>query len=46
MAHAACTAPRPQINAWLAPGGKLFVHIFVHRTMPYHFDYQSDEGAL
>eukprot|EP00904_Undaria_pinnatifida_P004467 jgi/Undpi1/14020/HiC_scaffold_9.g03671.m1 len=26
-----------KINGWLAPGGKLFVHIFVHKEHPYHF---------
>ncbi len=30
-----CTA---QVSSWMAPGGKLFVHIFVHATMPYHFE--------
>lgn len=27
-----------RIAQWLKPGGKLFVHIFVHKTMPYHFE--------
>ena len=27
-----------RIGAALRPGGKLFVHIFVHRSMPYHFE--------
>lgn len=27
-----------RISNWLKPGGKLFVHIFVHKTMPYHFE--------
>ncbi|CAM9519344.1 unnamed protein product [Pylaiella littoralis] len=26
-----------KISGWLAPGGKLFVHIFVHKDHPYHF---------
>ena len=31
-----------QICTWLAPGGKFFMHIFVHRTVPYAFE---DRGA-
>jgi len=31
-----------QISQWLAPGGKFFMHIFVHRTVPYAFE---DRGA-
>jgi len=27
-----------RISNWLKPGGKLFVHIFTHKTHPYHFD--------
>jgi cyclopropane-fatty-acyl-phospholipid synthase len=30
------------ISAWLTPGGKFFMHIFVHRSVPYAFD---DRGA-
>jgi len=30
------------ISAWLAPGGKFFMHIFVHRTVPYAFE---DRGS-
>ncbi len=25
-------------SSWLKPGGKMFVHIFVHRSLPYHFE--------
>mmetsp|Transcript_7143 Transcript_7143/g.12310 ORF Transcript_7143/g.12310 Transcript_7143/m.12310 type:complete len:358 (+) Transcript_7143:63-1136(+) len=25
-------------STWLKSGGKLFVHIFVHKSMPYHFE--------
>jgi cyclopropane-fatty-acyl-phospholipid synthase len=25
------------VSAWLAPGGRFFMHIFVHRTTPYEF---------
>jgi len=31
-----------RIHDWLAPGGKLFFHIFCHRDMPYEF---VDQGA-
>lgn len=31
-----------RINAWLNPGGRLFVHIFCHRTLAYLFE---TEGA-
>lgn len=27
-----------RIAGWLAPGGKLFVHIFTHRRFAYHFE--------
>mmetsp|Transcript_39002 Transcript_39002/g.49250 ORF Transcript_39002/g.49250 Transcript_39002/m.49250 type:complete len:354 (-) Transcript_39002:167-1228(-) len=27
-----------RVSTWLKPGGKLFVHIFTHKTHPYHFD--------
>lgn len=27
---------------WLNPGGKLFVHIFVHKLYPYHFVVRND----
>lgn len=27
-----------RVSTWLRPGGKLFVHIFVHKAMPYHFE--------
>ena len=27
-----------RISTWLRPGGMLFVHIFVHRRFPYHFE--------
>jgi cyclopropane-fatty-acyl-phospholipid synthase len=31
-----------RIAGWLTPGGKFFMHIFVHRTVPYAFE---DRGA-
>jgi hypothetical protein len=27
-----------RISTWLRPGGALFVHIFCHKTTPYHFE--------
>jgi cyclopropane-fatty-acyl-phospholipid synthase len=27
-----------KIHGWLAPGGKVFIHIFCHREYPYHFE--------
>jgi cyclopropane-fatty-acyl-phospholipid synthase len=29
-----------RISTWLYPGGKLFVHIFLHRGLPYHYEVQ------
>jgi cyclopropane-fatty-acyl-phospholipid synthase len=31
-----------RIAGWLVPGGKLFVHIFCHRTLMYPFDVDGD----
>ena len=31
-----------RVSKWLAPGGKFFMHIFVHRAVPYAFE---DNGA-
>eukprot|EP00195_Chlamydomonas_chlamydogama_P012777 CAMPEP_0202892108 /NCGR_PEP_ID=MMETSP1392-20130828/1933_1 /ASSEMBLY_ACC=CAM_ASM_000868 /TAXON_ID=225041 /ORGANISM="Chlamydomonas chlamydogama, Strain SAG 11-48b" /LENGTH=354 /DNA_ID=CAMNT_0049575989 /DNA_START=138 /DNA_END=1202 /DNA_ORIENTATION=+ len=30
-----------RVSTWLKPAGKLFVHIFTHRSTPYHFETQS-----
>lgn len=27
-----------KVSSWLAPGGLLFIHIFCHKTQPYHFE--------
>lgn len=27
-----------KVSTWLQPGGKLFVHIFTHKQVPYHFE--------
>jgi cyclopropane-fatty-acyl-phospholipid synthase len=28
-----------RVRQWLRPGGKLFGHVFSHRTAPYRFDH-------
>jgi len=30
-----------RVRTWLAPGGKLFLHVFTHETTPYRFDHQD-----
>lgn len=27
-----------RVNGWLVPGGRFFMHVFVHRSVPYAFD--------
>ena len=34
------------IARWLKPGGKLFVHIFTHRDIAYHFEAKSDSDWM
>jgi cyclopropane-fatty-acyl-phospholipid synthase len=34
------------ISRWLAPGGKLFVHIFVHRTLMYPFETAGEDNWM
>lgn len=34
------------ISRWLKPGGKLFVHIFTHRDIAYHFEPKSDSDWM
>ena len=34
------------IALWLRPGGKLFVHIFAHRTLMYPFETQGDDNWM
>jgi cyclopropane-fatty-acyl-phospholipid synthase len=29
-------------RSWLRPGGRLFVHVFAHRAVPYRFDHGND----
>ncbi len=31
-----------RISGWLRPGGMLFVHIFLHRRFPYHFEVNGE----
>ena len=31
-----------RVRGWLAPEGRLFVHVFAHRTTPYRFDHTND----
>jgi len=33
-------------NAWLKTGGALFVHIFVHREFPYHFEVKGEDDWM
>ena len=35
-----------RISKWLKPGGLLFVHIFVSKALPYHFEVCWDEQYL
>jgi cyclopropane-fatty-acyl-phospholipid synthase len=31
-----------RIRGWLAPDGRLFVHVFAHRSTPYRFDHTNE----
>lgn len=35
-----------RVASWLRPGGKLFVHIFCHRAMPYLFETEGDSNWM
>ncbi len=35
-----------RIGGWLAPGGKLFVHIFVHATLMYPFETEGEDNWM
>jgi len=35
-----------RISRWLAPRGKFFMHIFVHRSVPYAFEDQGDDDWM
>lgn len=34
------------VASWLKPGGQLFVHIFTHRDIAYHFEAKSDSDWM
>jgi len=35
-----------RVGTWLRPGGKLFVHIFCHRTLLYPFETEGDDNWM
>ena len=35
-----------RISTWLAPGGRFFMHIFVHRSVPYLFEDHGDDDWM
>lgn len=35
-----------KLHDWLIPGGKFFMHIFVHRSTPYAFEVQDDSDWM
>lgn len=35
-----------RVSSWLKPQGLLFVHIFVHKCMPYHFEYTGEDDWM
>ncbi|GIL50137.1 hypothetical protein Vafri_6265 [Volvox africanus] len=35
-----------KVSRWMKTGALLFVHIFVHQSMPYHFEVQSKEDWM
>jgi cyclopropane-fatty-acyl-phospholipid synthase len=35
-----------RISGWLDPGGKFFMHIFVHRAVPYAFEDRGDDDWM
>jgi len=35
-----------RVGSWLRPGGKLFVHIFCHRTLLYPFETEGDDNWM
>jgi len=35
-----------RVGRWLAPGGKLFIHIFCHRDFPYFFETDGDKDWM
>ncbi|MDD2833222.1 MAG: cyclopropane-fatty-acyl-phospholipid synthase [Methylotenera sp.] len=35
-----------KVHDWLLPGGKFFMHIFVHRSTPYAFEVQGEDDWM
>ncbi len=35
-----------RISSWMAPGGKMFAHVFCHRTRPYLFSTDGDDDWM
>lgn len=35
-----------RVASWLKPGGALFVHIFTHREVAYHYEIESDDDWM
>jgi cyclopropane-fatty-acyl-phospholipid synthase len=35
-----------KVHDWLMPGGKFFMHIFVHRSTPYAFEVQGEDDWM
>eukprot|EP00879_Flechtneria_rotunda_P012911 GHRR01013484.1.p1 GENE.GHRR01013484.1~~GHRR01013484.1.p1 ORF type:complete len:380 (+),score=109.41 GHRR01013484.1:212-1351(+) len=35
-----------RISTWLQPGGLLFVHIFCHKSQPYHFEVRDESDWM
>jgi cyclopropane-fatty-acyl-phospholipid synthase len=35
-----------RVRTWLAPGGRLFLHVFAHRDHPYRFDHTDGEDWI
>ncbi len=35
-----------RVASWLRPGGALFVHIFTHREVAYHYEIESDDDWM
>jgi cyclopropane-fatty-acyl-phospholipid synthase len=40
------TALLSKVRGWLAPEGRLFLHVFTHRTAPYRFDHADKEDWI
>jgi cyclopropane-fatty-acyl-phospholipid synthase len=40
------TALLAKVRGWLAPEGRLFLHVFTHRTAPYRFDHADKEDWI